>query len=67
MRFSGGTQHLQYYQHSVSSDGKLFVHKPESPHTDNPNRETPHYLNLDYEFHQGTKLEKFILRKFKDA
>ena len=28
--FSGGTEHLQYYQPSVSSDGKLFVHKPES-------------------------------------
>ena len=56
MGFSGGTQHLQYYQPSVSSDGKLFVHKPESPYTDNPNPETPHYLNLDYELHQGTKL-----------
>ena len=55
MGFSGGTQHLQYYQPSVSSDGRPFVHKPESPHTDNPNPETPHYLNLDYELHQGTK------------
>ena len=56
MGFSGGTQHLQNYQPSVSSDGKLFVHKPESLHTDNPNPETPHYLNLDYELHHGTKL-----------
>ena len=47
--FSGGTQHLQYCQPSVSSDGKLFVHKPESPHTENPNPETPHYLNLHYD------------------
>ena len=40
MAFSGATQHLQYYQPSVSSDGKLFVHKPETPQTDNPNTET---------------------------
>ena len=65
MGFSGGTQHLQYYQPSVSSDGRLFVHKSESPHTDNPNPETPHYLNLDYGLHQGTGLS--ILRKLKDA
>ena len=57
MGFSGGTQHLQYYQPSVSSDRKLFVHKPESPYTVNPNPETPHYLNLDYELHQGIKLD----------
>ena len=57
MGFSGGTQHLQHYQPSGSSDGRLFVHKLESPHTDNPNSETPHYLNLDYELHQGTKLD----------
>ena len=56
MRFSGGTQQLQYYQPSVSSDGRLFVHKPESPHTVDPNPGTPQYLNLDYELHQGTKL-----------
>ena len=56
MGFSGRTQHLQYYQPSVSSDGRLFVYKLESPHTDNPNPETPHYLNLDQELHQGTKL-----------
>ena len=56
-RFSGGTQHLQYYQPSVSSDGRLFVHKTESPHTESPDPETPHYLNLDYELHQGTKLD----------
>ena len=61
MGFSGGTQHLQYYQPSVSSDGKLFVHKPESPHTDTPNPETPHYLNLDYELHQGRKLDYLFL------
>ena len=57
MGFSGGTQHLQYYQPSVSSDGKLFVHKPESPLTYNANPETPHYLNLGYELHQGIKLD----------
>ena len=57
MEFSGGTQRLHYYQPSVSSDERLFVHKRESPHKDNPNPETPHYLNLDYEFHQGTKLD----------
>ena len=57
MGFSGGTQHLQYYQPSVSSDGGLFVYKRESPHTDDPNPGTPHYLNLDYELHQGTKLD----------
>ena len=32
------------------------MHKLGSPHTDNPNPETTHYLNLDYELHQGTKL-----------
>ena len=47
MRFSGATQHLQYYQPSVSSDGRLFVHKPDSHQTDNPNPETPHYFKLD--------------------
>ena len=52
-----GTQHLQYYQPSVSSDGRLFEHKPESLHTDNPNPETLDYLNLDYELQQGTKLD----------
>ena len=31
MGISGGRQHLQYYQPSVTSDGRLFVHKPESP------------------------------------
>ena len=41
----------------MSSDGRLFVHKPESPHTDDPNPGTPHYLNLDYELHQGPKLD----------
>ena len=57
MGFSGGTQHLQNYQPSVSSDGRLFVHKPESPHTDDPNPGTPDYFNLDYELHQGTKMD----------
>ena len=47
MGFSGGTQHLQNYQSSVSSDGRLFVHKPESLHTDDPNPGSPHKLNLD--------------------
>ena len=65
MGFSGRTQHLQYYQPSVSSDGRLFVHKPESPHTDNPNPETPHYLNLDYELHQGTKLDYLFFERSK--
>ena len=65
MGFSGGTQHLQYYQPSVSSDGKLLVHKPESPHTDNPNPETPYYLNLDYELHQGTKLDSLFFESSK--
>ena len=63
--FSGGTEHLKYYQPSVSSDGKLFVHKPESPHTDNPNPDTPHYLNLDYELHQGTKLDYLFFESSK--
>ena len=57
MGFSGGAQHLHYYQPSVPSDGRLCVHKPESPHTYNPNPETPHYLDLDDELHQGTKLD----------
>ena len=57
MGFSKGTQHLQNYQPSVSSDGRLFVHKPESLHTDNPKPGTPNYLNLDNELHQGTKLD----------
>ena len=65
MAFSGGTHHLQYYQPSVSSDGRLFVHKPESPHTDNPNSETPQYLNLDYELHQGTKLNYLLFESSK--
>ena len=54
--FSGGTRHLQYYQASVSSGGRLFVHKRESRHTDDPNPGTPHQLNLDFELHQGIKL-----------
>ena len=57
MGFSGQTQQLQYYLPSVSSDGKLFAHKPESPQTDDPKPGTPHYLNLDNELHQGTKLD----------
>ena len=65
MGFSGGTQHLQYYQPSGSSDGWLFVHKPESPHTDNLNSETPHYLNLDYELHQGAKLDYLLFESSK--
>ena len=65
MGFSGGTQDLQYYQPSVSSDGKLFVLKPESTHTDNPNPETSHYLNLAYELHQGTKLDYLIFESSK--
>ena len=65
MGFSIGTQHLQYYQPSVLFDDKLFVHKPESHHTDNPNPETPHYLNLDYEIHQGTKLDYLFFESSK--
>ena len=65
MGFSGGTQHLQYYQPSVSSVGKRFVHKPESPRTDNPNPETPHYLNLDFELHHGTKLDYLFFESSK--
>ena len=63
--FLRGTQHLQYYEPSESSDGRLFVHKPESPHTDDPNPGTPHYLNLDYELHQGTKLDILLFRSSK--
>ena len=51
MGSSGGTKHLEYYQPSSSSDGRLFVQKPESPDTDDFNPGTPHYLNLDYELH----------------
>ena len=65
MGFSGGTEHLQYYQPSVSSDGRLFVPKPESPHTDNPNSQTPHYLNLDYELNQGTILDYLFFESSK--
>ena len=65
MGFSGGTQHLPYYQPLVSSDGRFFVHEPESPHTDNPNPETPHLLNLDYDFHHGTKLDYLFLESSK--
>ena len=65
MGFSGGIQYLQYYQPSVSSDGRFFVHKPESPQTDNPNPETPFYLNLDYELHQGTKLDYLCFESSK--
>ena len=62
---SGGTQYLQYYQPSVSSDCRPFVHKPESPHTDNLNPETPQYLNLEYELHIGTKLEYLFFESSK--
>ena len=65
MGFSGGTQLLQNYQPSVSSNGRVFVHKPESPHTDNLNPETSHYLNPDYEFHQGTKLDYLFFANSK--
>ena len=65
MGSSGGTQHQHYYQPSVSSDGRLIVHKPESPHTDNPNSETSHYLNIDYELHQGTKLDHLFFETSK--
>ena len=47
--------YLQYYKSSVSSDGRLFVDQLEPPHTDNPKPETPHYIDLEYELHQGTK------------
>ena len=65
MGFSGGTQQLQYSQLSVSSVGRLFVHESESPHTDNPNSETDHYLNLIYELHQGTKLDYLFFESSK--
>ena len=65
MGFSGGTQHLHYYYHSVSSDGRLLEHKPESPHSKNPNPRKPHYLNLDYELHQGTKLDYLFIESSK--
>ena len=65
MGFSGGTQQLQHYQTSVSPDDRLFEHKPESPRTDNPTSETPHYLNLDNEFHQGTKLDYLFFESSK--
>ena len=65
MRLSGGTDHLLNYQPSVSSDGRLFVHKPESHHTNNLNPETPHYLTLDYELHQGTKLDYLLFESLK--
>ena len=60
MGFSGGKQQLQYYQPSVSSDGRLFVRKPASRHTNDPHPGTPHYLNLEYELHHGTKLDYFF-------
>ena len=65
MGFSGGKQHRQYHQFSVSTDGRLFVHKPESPHTKNPNPQTPHYLNLYYELQQGTKLDYLFFESSK--
>ena len=65
MWFSGETQPQEYYLPSISSDDSLFVHKPESPHTDNPNPEMPHYLILVYELHQGTKLYYLFLEKSK--
>ena len=61
----GGTQQLQNYQPSVSSDGRLFVHKPESPHTDDQNPGKPHYLNLDYELHQRTKQDNLFFESSK--
>ena len=65
MGFSGGTQHLQNYQPSVSSDVRLFVHKPESPQRDKPNPGTPDYFNLDYELLQGTKLDYLFFESSK--
>ena len=65
MSFSGGTQQLQYYQPSVLSDGRLFVHKLESPHTDDLNPGTTHNLNLDFELHQGTKLDYLFFESSK--
>ena len=65
MEFSGGTQHLQYYQPPVSSDGRLFVHKSESPHTNKPNPETPQYLNVHCKLHEGTKLDYLFFESSK--
>ena len=39
--------------------------KPESPNTDDPKPGTPHYLNLDYELHQGTKLDYLFIESSK--
>ena len=49
----------------MSPDGRLFVHNLESPHTDDPNPETFHFLNLDYELHQGTNLDCLIFESSK--
>ena len=65
MGFSEGTQHLQHYQPSVSTGGRLFVHKPGSPHADNPNPGTLHYLKLDHELRQGTKLDYLFVETSK--
>ena len=65
MGFSRWIPHLQNYQPSVSSDGRLFVHKSESPLTDFSDLEAPHYFNLDYELHQGTKLNYLFFESSK--
>ena len=61
MGFSGGTQHLQYYQPSVSSDDRLFV---------DPSHAiqiilTQKRLSLGYEIHQGTKLDYLYFESSK--
>ena len=65
MGFSGGTRHLQYYQLSRSPDGRFFVHKPESPHTDKLYLGRPHFFNIDYKLHQGTKLDYLFFARSK--
>ena len=50
----GETSKLQYYSpDDGSGNGRLHLFR--GPSDSNPN--TPHYLNMDYELHQGTKLD----------
>ena len=53
----GETSKRHYYSpEDGSGNGRLHLFK--RPSDSNPN--TPHYLNMDYELHQGTKLEYFF-------
>ena len=50
----GETSKLQYYSpEDGSGNGRLHLFRGPS----DPNPNTPHYLNMDYELHQGTKLD----------